>query len=291
MKIEIFLFLGLALQALAKPTLHFTNGQKQSFKPQALPADPDDFSADDVVDAIEDGQTYLDKLKELCETVEEVADDINLEQVANVAVKSLKIIKKLGFYGDLVVSLIELFTGSVTDSKRSEISNIQKGMVALQDRMLNEFSNVHKAMASIDCKGRLSEYKNVIQTAFSQMVLYANEPNPALKSIHKQTLKEGLFQLKAAVNYMIASVQSHSTSDLSACPILDIIEKGDESTDFLQSSDAAIFTMANVMMNEIIFGTTVVGMIYNIQYGNVSASAMIDKEYNVTLVKAHNATL
>ena len=103
MKIEIFLFLGLALQALAKPTLHFTNGQKQSFKPQALPADPDDFSADDVVNAIEDGQTYLDKLKELCETVEEVADDINLEQVANVAVKSLKIIKKLGFYEENLV--------------------------------------------------------------------------------------------------------------------------------------------------------------------------------------------
>lgn len=190
-----------------------------------------------------------------------------------------------------MVSLIELFTGSVTDSKRSELSNIQKGMVALEDRMLNEFSNVHRAMASIDCKGRLSEYKNVIHTAFSQMVLYANEPNPALKGIHKQILKEGLFQLKTAVNYMIASVVSNSTADLSACPILDIIEKGDESTDFLQSSDAAIFTMANIMMNDIIFGTTVIGMVYELEYGNNYSAPMIRREYETAVQEAFNMTL
>ncbi len=99
--------------------------------------------------------------------------------------------------------------------------------------MLNEFKNVHKAMNSIDCKGRLSEYKNVIHVAFREMLNYANEPNPELKKIHKAILKEGLFSLKAAVSFMIASVRSQSTADLSACPILDIIEKGDESTDFL----------------------------------------------------------
>ena len=71
--------LSLAIEALAKPTLHFSYAQKQFMKPQAFPADPDDFSADDVVEAIENGQTYLDRLKWLCETVEEVADDINLD--------------------------------------------------------------------------------------------------------------------------------------------------------------------------------------------------------------------
>lgn len=70
--------LGLTIQALAKSTLHFSYAQKQSLKPQAFPADPDDFSADDVVDTIETGQGYLDKLEELCKTVEEVAEDINL---------------------------------------------------------------------------------------------------------------------------------------------------------------------------------------------------------------------
>lgn len=123
------------------------------------------------------------------------------------------------------------------------------------------------------------------------MVLYANEPNTALKGIHKQTLKEGLFQLKTAVNYMIASVVSNSTSDLSACPILDIIEKGDESTDFLQSSDAAIFTMANIMINDILFGTTVIGMVYELEYGNNYSAPMIRREYDAVIQDAFNKTL
>ena len=78
----------------------------------------------------------------------------------------------------------------------------------MQDQMLNEFKNVHKTMNSVDCKGRLSEYKNVIQVAFRQMINYANERNPELRKIYKDTLKEGLFQIKAALNYMIASVIS-----------------------------------------------------------------------------------
>jgi|LauGreDrversion4_2_1035121.scaffolds.fasta_scaffold359956_2 hypothetical protein len=37
--------------------------------------------------------------------------------------------------------------------------------------------------------------------------------------------------------------------------------------------------MANVLMNDIIFGTTVVGMIYNIEYDNDTANALIQKEF------------
>lgn len=47
--------------------------------------------------------------------------------------------------------------------------------------MLHEFSNVHKAINSVDCKGRLSEYKNVIFVAFKELINYAKETNPAIK--------------------------------------------------------------------------------------------------------------
>ena len=167
---------------------------------------------------------------------------------------------------------------------------IQNAISNMQDNMLSEFKNVQKTMNSVDCKGRLSEYKNVIQSAFKEVLNYGNEQNPTLKEIYRYTLKEGLFQVKTALNYLIASVISNSTADLSACPILDIIEKGDESTDFMQSSDAAIFTMSNIMMNEIIFGTTVVGMVYYLEYGNAS-HAMIQREYGNTLAKVQNVTL
>lgn len=49
--------------------------------------------------------------------------------------------------------------------------------------------------------------------------------------------------------------------------------------------------MANVLMNDIIFGTTVVGMIYNIEYDNDTANALIQKEFGQTLEKVRNATL
>ena len=42
--------------------------------------------------------------------------------------------------------------------------------------------------------------------------------------------------------------------------------------------------MSNIMMNEIIFGTTVVGMVYYLEYGSAS-HAMIQREYGNTLAK------
>lgn len=143
-----------------------------------------------------------------------------------------------------------------------KLSEIQQGLLTLQDSMINEFSNVHKAIDSVDCKGRLSEYRNVIFVGFKELINYANETNPLIKQTHKQVLMESFFQVKAAVNYMIASLVSSSIADLSACPILDIVEKGDASTSFLVSSDSAIFTLGNLMLTDIIFGTSVIGSIY-----------------------------
>jgi hypothetical protein len=106
-------------------TKRFSNYDKQRLhEPVAFPADPDDIGADDAIEVINSGQKYLDKLENLCKTVGVVADDINLDKVANVAKKSLGIIKKLGFYGDLVVSLIELFTGEITDKKKNEMKDL-----------------------------------------------------------------------------------------------------------------------------------------------------------------------
>ena len=48
--------------------------------------------------------------------------------------------------------------------------------------------------------------------------------------------------------------------------------------------------MSNIMMNEIIFGTTVVGMVYYLEYGN-SSLAMIQREYGDDLNHVQNVTL
>ena len=49
--------------------------------------------------------------------------------------------------------------------------------------------------------------------------------------------------------------------------------------------------MAGVMMNEIIFGTTVVGMVYNLEYGGNASQAMIEREYGALLSQVKSVTL
>lgn len=276
-RILVFLLL---IAASTANTFHFKYLEKQHLK-LADNRDHhtirDDINWDKIGDVCEQGVAFLEELESFVTSNE-------------LALKSLRVLKMVPVSGELIFALVTLFM-DIPDPALAKLDEIQNALANMQDRMLNEFANVQRSINSVDCKGRLSEYKNVIQTAFREVLNYGNEQSETVKEIYKLSLLNALFDVKAAINYMVASVMSQSTSDLSACPILDIIEKGDESTDFLQSSDAAIFTMANVMMNEIIFGTTVVGMIYNIQYGNATASAMIGKEYNATLVKAHNATL
>lgn len=89
---------------------------------------------------------------------------------------------------------------------------------------------------------------------------------------------------------MIASLVSSTTGDLSACPILDIVEKGDASTSFLVSSDSAIFTLGNLMISDIIFGTTVIGGIYEMEHGRNVSHLKIQKEYEEDLKIAINMT-
>lgn len=99
-------------------------------------------------------------------------------------------------------------------------------------------------------------------------MLYGSSTTNQGKAQYLDTLKQGLFEIKTAIAYMIASSESNTTSDLSACPILRIINDGDQSTGFLVGSDYAIINMANILLNDVIFGTTVIQFIYNIEYGS-----------------------
>ncbi len=63
---------------------------------------------------------------------------------------------------------------------------------------------------------------------------------------------------------MMASATSASSDDLNACPILKIIRDGDESTNYMKGSNIALINMGTLLMNDILFGTTVINMIYEI---------------------------
>lgn len=103
-------------------------------------------------------------------------------------------------------------------------------------------------------------------------------------------LKNSLFEVKNAMMYLVNSVISTSTNDLGACPILEIVENGDESTGYLVGSDAAVFTMAHVILSEVTFATSIIAKIYSIDYGNVTAEDMVTTEYG-ELLSTMQATL
>ncbi len=45
------------------------------------------------------------------------------------------------------------------------------------------------------------------------------------------------------------------------------------------------------MINDILFGTTVVGMVYQLEYGANNSASMIRREYGLDLEEAFNITL
>jgi hypothetical protein len=52
-------------------------------------------------------------------------------------------------------------------------------MSALQTLVMAEMSNIKIDLASVDCKGRLAEYKNVIETSLRTMRAYLSATNDA----------------------------------------------------------------------------------------------------------------
>lgn len=102
------------------------------------------------------GIDYLDNLVKL----------VKCENKKDIALLSLNIVKTMGPIGLIAGTLGEYLLTMNDEKKKSDVQIIQDGLSTLQDRLLEEFSSTRKEIASIDCKGRLSEHKNVIHTAF-----------------------------------------------------------------------------------------------------------------------------
>ena len=154
----------------------------------------DEFNPDKVGVVCAQGVAYLEEIEKFLTTNE-------------VALNSLKCLKMLPVTGELIFSLVTLFM-DVPDPALEKLDQIQNALTNMQDRMLNEFQNVQRSINSVDCKGRLSEYKNVIHVAFKEALNYGNEKNKGVKEIYKESLFNALFDIKAALNYMVSSVIS-----------------------------------------------------------------------------------
>lgn len=125
---------------------------------------------------------------------------------------------------------------------------------------------------SVDCKGRLSEQKNMIATGLSTVQNYLNSTDIDQQPLSLKVLSDSIIHIKAALHYIIASTKAHSRDDLSACPIVKIVRDGDSSSNYLVGSDLAIASIATIMQNHVLVGTMALSMIYEVQLGKEKAA-------------------
>jgi len=142
----------LLITATTANTFHFKYQEKQL--QQQLQAENfhhtirDEINWDKIGDVCEQGVAFLEELEGFVTSNE-------------LALKSLRVLKMVPVSGALIFALVTLFM-DIPDPALAKLDEIQNALANMQDRMLNEFANVQRSIKSVDCKGRLSEYKNVI---------------------------------------------------------------------------------------------------------------------------------